>query len=78
MTMYLVRGPLRYREHEVGETFEAELDPMAEARALELGTIVVVRSSPTRIRPGSYRLPAGWQEKPGAPEGALLIEGSKS
>lgn len=79
MATYIVRGPLRYRDHDVGEIFEAVLDPDAEQRALRLGTIEVIDPKRTELRPGSYRLPDGWlpeHTQHGAPQGALLIEGS--
>ncbi len=79
MTVYRVCGSLRYRDHDVGETFEAVLDPDAEKRALQLGTIEVLDAKRTELRPGSYRLPDGWLTEHTtrrAPEGALLIEGS--
>jgi hypothetical protein len=61
MSVYRVRGPLRYREHEPGETFEAVLEPDVEERALRHGTIEVLERSDPGIQPGSVTLPDGWQ-----------------
>ena len=76
MTVYLVRGPLRYRDHDVGEQFEAQLEPDAEARALRHGTIEVIDRKRTGLRPGSYRLPDGWNTPNVRPAKAVSIEGS--
>jgi hypothetical protein len=79
MALYLVRGPLRYRDHDVGETFEAHLDPDVEARALELGTIEVLNPDPPGLRPGSWTLPAGWQTTPQQPpQGGCSREGAEA
>jgi hypothetical protein len=40
-TTYKVTGTTAYMGHQPGETFEAELDPDAEQRALERGSIQV-------------------------------------
>lgn len=78
MSVYKVIGAHDYREHKPGETFEARIDPAAERRAVARGNIVVLDSSPTRLRPGSYQLPDGWHTalNNGAAEAALSIEGS--
>lgn len=79
MAIYEVLGSLRYRDHNPGERFEAQLDPDAEMRAVLRGNIRIIDSSPTRLQPGSWRLPDGWQISNAddrAPEGASLIEGS--
>ncbi len=60
MSVYLVKGPLAYREHKPGETFEAELAADVEERALRRGTIVLVERRRTSLQPGSWRLPHGW------------------
>lgn len=65
MSVYRVVGTHDFREHAPGEIFEGRLDPAAERRAVERGNIVVLDSSPTRLRPGSYRLPDGWPVKVG-------------
>jgi hypothetical protein len=76
MSVYRVVGTHGYREHEPGQIFHANLDRDAERRAVARGNIVVLDSSPTRLRPGSYRLPDGWHETHGAADAALSIEGS--
>lgn len=60
MSTYLVTGRTAYREHTIGSTFDADLDPAAERRAIQRGAIQLVERSTTSLRPGSYRLPAGW------------------
>lgn len=60
MTEYRVSGRLAFRGHKPGTTFFATLDPDAELRALARGNVEIIDSSPTRLRPGSYRLPDGW------------------
>lgn len=60
VSIYRVEGRRRYRDHEPGQTFEAELDPAAEERALARGDIALLVRSRTQLAPGSYRLPAGW------------------
>ena len=76
MSIYRVSGQYRYRDHDVGETFEAYLEPDAEARALTLGTIEIIDRRQVGLRPGSYRLPAGWRivTHDGAPSGASPTE----
>ena len=80
MSRYRVRGRRAYREHPPGSIFEAELEPDAEARAIERGDITVLNSSRTRLRPGSWTLPYGWQQitTSGAPPGALSLKGAAS
>lgn len=60
MTVYLVTGRAAYREHAPGTTFEADLDPAAELRALNRGDIHVIERRTTRIQPGTYALPVDW------------------
>lgn len=57
VALYVVTGKLRYREHNPGDPFIAELDPEVEARALAAGAIRVIDRTPTRIEPGSWTLP---------------------
>ncbi len=38
-TTYKVTGPTGFAGHKPGETFEADLDPQLEQRALERGSI---------------------------------------
>lgn len=78
MSVYLVTGPLPYRDHLPEEKFEAELDPEAEARATKRGHIKLLHSSRTRLRPGSYRLPDGWlTDAHEAPQGAFSLKGAQ-
>lgn len=60
MSKYRVTGTRAYREQQPGSTFEATLDPDAEARALRRGDIELIERSQTGLRPGSYRLPDRW------------------
>lgn len=77
MSLYRVLGPCRYREHDVGETFEADLEPDAEQRAVRIGTIEVLHRRPSGIRPGSYRLPSRNESALEEPRsGALTLKGS--
>ena len=39
-TTYTVTGSTPFDDHQPGETFEAELDPELEERAIERGSIV--------------------------------------
>ena len=39
-TTYTVTGSTAFDDHQPGETFEADLDPELEERALERGSIV--------------------------------------
>jgi len=55
---YLVTGPRKYRWHIPGSTFEARLDPDAERRAIERGSIRVLEVVDSHI--GSYGLPKDW------------------
>ena len=52
MTKYKVTGPTSYAGHKPGEEFEADLDPAAEQRALDRGSIEVAgkRSSKTKSK----------------------------
>ena len=61
MSVYRVLGPHRYREHEVGETFEAYLEPDVESRALRHGTLELLERSEPGLQPGSFTFPRGWQ-----------------
>ncbi len=58
---YLVTGKRKYRWHNPGTTFEARLDPLAEQRALERGSIRILEQIVQRdIEIGSYHLPQDW------------------
>ena len=54
---YLVTGRRQYRWHQPGTVFEATLDPDAERRAIERGSIQVLEEVTPSLRQGSYRLP---------------------
>ena len=60
MTIYLVTGPRRYRDHDPGDRFEADLERDVEDRAVRVGAIRVLSRQRTTITPGSFRPPAGW------------------
>jgi hypothetical protein len=60
MGRYRVVGSRRYRGHEPGSVFEAVLDPHAEARAVDRGSIRLLERLTADLPPNKYRLPAGW------------------
>ncbi len=60
---YLVTGKRKYRWHDPGTTFEAILDPDAEARAIERGSIQVVEVVQPELENGSYALPEDWPQE---------------
>jgi hypothetical protein len=43
MTTYKVTGPTAFDDHQPGEEFEADLDEDLEARAVERGSITIVK-----------------------------------
>lgn len=47
-TSYVVTGTTGYLGHTLGETFEADLDPAAERRAVERGSIKVKKAATTK------------------------------
>lgn len=55
---YLVTGKRQYRWHAPGTVFEARLDPDAERRAIERGSIRVLEVIEVKV--GSYELPEDW------------------
>ncbi len=57
---YLVTGRRQYRWHKPGTTFEAKLDPDAERRAIERGSIRVLAIIRSDVEDGSYQLPKDW------------------
>ena len=71
---YLVTGKRKYRWHEPGTTFEARLDPDAERRAIERGSIRVLEVVDSQI--GSYGLPKDWpvraDAQPSEPVGSRM------
>lgn len=60
--LYQVVGSRCYRGHQPGTSFEAKLDPRAEARAIGRGDIVLVERVSLTVQPGSYKLPAPRKE----------------
>lgn len=58
MSVYQVTGQLDYRGHRPGTRFEATLDPRAEQRAVNRGSIRLLERSTPMLEPGSYTLPA--------------------
>jgi hypothetical protein len=56
---YLVTGSRRYRGHEPGTTFEAQLERNAEARAIQRGDIRLLRTVEPELPPGAV-LPDNW------------------
>jgi hypothetical protein len=83
--LYKVCGRRKYRGHDPGSLFEAVLQPLAEARAIRRGDIILLERITPRVQPGSYQLPRDWPpptantpEDTEAPEGASFIgEGGK-
>ncbi len=57
---YLVTGKRQYRWHKPGTIFEAQLEPLAEQRAIERGSIVVLEEIKPELENGSYELPEDW------------------
>ena len=60
ISRYRVTGARGYREQKPGTTFEANLDPQAEARAIGRGDIELIERIESGLRDGSFRLPDGW------------------
>jgi hypothetical protein len=60
--LYLVTGKRQYRWHKPGETFEALLDPLAEQRAIERGSIRVLSVIEPGLQEGSHALPKDWPQ----------------
>ncbi len=59
---YLVTGRRQYRWHAPGTTFEAQLDPLAEQRAIERGSIIVLEVIQPELENGCYALPEDWPQ----------------
>jgi len=45
MTTYKVTGPVAFDDHQPGEEFEAEYDDDLESRAVERGSITIVKGT---------------------------------
>lgn len=78
LAVYLVTGRRAYREHNPGETFEANLEEDVVERAVRHGTIRVLDPSPVAIKPGSWRPPRHWETRRAtdAPNRGVSFEGS--
>lgn len=75
---YIVSGNRPYRGHQPGATFEAQLEPVIEARATARGAITLLERVEPGLEPGSYTLPDNWPLRPAeetteAPQGASLV-----
>ena len=70
---YLVTGTRQYRCHKPGTEFEAQLDPDAERRAIERGTIRVLEVSRPSLKAVSYALPNDQAPKVEAVKPSLKI-----
>jgi hypothetical protein len=57
MSFYRVIGPVPYRNHPPGSTFEATLEEKAEERAIRRGSIALLDRNPPTLRDGSWTLP---------------------
>lgn len=62
MSLYKVTGTRPYRGYMPGDTFEANLDPKAEQRAIKRRQIMVVNTEKTKLKKGSYKLPKSKKE----------------
>jgi len=60
--MYEVTGRRPFRGHQPGETFEAQLGPGAEARAIRRGDIRLIERITVQVPAGSYAFPEGWPQ----------------
>jgi hypothetical protein len=58
--VYEVTSRRGYRGHLPGQVFEAVLDPNAEARAINRGSIRLLERVEANLPAGKYRLPTGW------------------
>lgn len=59
---YEVIGQRQYRSHKHGTIFDAQLDPLAERRAVERGAIRVLEIVHPGLQDGSYTIPENWLE----------------
>ncbi len=75
---YLVTGRRQYRWHKPGTTFEAQLDPLAEQRAIERGSIQILEVIQPDLENGSYALPEDWPVLVAdAPKARVAVGGSR-
>lgn len=59
MSLYLVSGIFKYRDHLPGEEFFANLKPDVEQRAVENGHIRILVDGPVRLDESKIRRPKG-------------------
>ncbi len=59
---YRVTGKRKYRWHQPGTVFEAQLEPLAEQRAIERGSIAIIEVVQPGLENGSYALPEDWPQ----------------
>ena len=64
---YRVIGSRRYRGHEPGTEFIAEIAPVAEHRAVRRGDILLLERVEPALLPGSFEFPQGWLASPNTP-----------
>ncbi len=74
---YLVTGRRQYRWHKPGTVFEAVLDPDAERRAVERGSIRVLEVVEPGLKDGNYTLPQDWPRAADAPATRDASSGSR-
>jgi hypothetical protein len=58
--VYRVLSRWRYRRHDLGEVFEADLEPDVETRAIELGVIELLERKTTSIAETEFTPPRDW------------------
>jgi hypothetical protein len=59
VTVYKVTGRQRYLGYPIGETFVAQLEPDAEARAVARGAIQVIDSTAPTVEAERLTMPRG-------------------
>ena len=60
MSVYRVLNRWRYREHELGEVFEATLEPEVERRAIEMRVIELLERKDISIADTEFSPPRDW------------------
>lgn len=66
--VYEVIGARKYRGHDPGTVFEAQLDPGVEQRAIDRRAIRLIRRVTPSVVPAHFTPPANWPTE--APQGA--------
>jgi hypothetical protein len=74
---YLVTGRRKYRWHEPGTVFEAQLDPEAERRAIERGSIRVLTVVHPHLENDTYTLPQNWPREVADSKATRALTGSR-